>query len=147
MAPYLDKLTLDDVLMLIGEGGKEFLQGRTLIIGQVTHGVQLMQVAQVGEQAAGIYQVLVNVVKVGQQQLTPREKLVKGLLATGAGHVTLVQLAHLQQRVGLYLVAVTGKELGDGAVGWTPQGAAVQVVKILVHEQTGTLVGKDYHYP
>ena len=52
-----------------------------------------MQVAHVAEHLGGIGHVLVDVVEIGQQQLSPSVKMVECLVDARACHKTLVQVA------------------------------------------------------
>jgi hypothetical protein len=55
-----------------------------------------------------------------------------------------VEFADEQDRVCYLECGVAAEEVADGDIGGTPQRTACQTGEVVVEEQRGTLIGKDY---
>ena len=79
-----------------------------------------MQVAQVGQHAVGIGHILVDIVEVAEQQLSPTIELIKRFRRTSHSAERLMEQADRLNRVGNLQVALLTEQIADGDVGWTP---------------------------
>ena len=144
VAPQPQEALLQLAVVLQGKVAEKSSNHGTLLVGQVRDVVQLVDVAQIGEDAVGIGHVLVDVVEVRQQQLAPAVELVQRLLHARTLAERLVQVAHQLDGVGHHQVRLLAEEVADGDVGRAPEGLAGQPRQVLVQKQRGTLVG-EYH--
>ena len=79
VTPQTQETLLEFAVVVVGEIAEEPLYGYTLLVSEVRDVVELMDVAQVGKDTVCVGQVLVDVVEVGKQQLSPAEETVEGL--------------------------------------------------------------------
>ena len=77
VAPQPQEALLQLAVVLQGKVAEKAANHGALLVGQVRDVVQLVDVAQIGEDAVGIGHVLVDVVEVRQQQLAPAVELVQ----------------------------------------------------------------------
>ena len=102
-----------------------------------------MDVAQVGEDLIGWSHVLVEIVEVGEQQLSPAVEVVEGLVDACAVGEALIEFADELDGVGHLQCGVAAEEFADRDIGRTPQGLPCETGQVLVEEQRGTLVRED----
>ena len=76
--------------MIVSEVTEELLQDLFLLIREIGNTIQLMQITQVGKHLVSIRHILVNIVEVGQQQLSPPIEMIERLLNTRTVDETLV---------------------------------------------------------
>ena len=100
VAPQAQEALLELGLVLLGEMAEEVLQELALLIGEIAQVVELVDVAQVGEDAVGISHILVDVVEIADEQLSPAIELVKRLVRACMQAERLVQVAHQLDGVG-----------------------------------------------
>ena len=105
-----------------------------------------MDVAQIGEHLIGRSHILVKVVEVGEQQLSPAVEMVERLIDARTRGKALVEFTDKQDRVGHLQVGMTAEEVADGDVGRTPERLSGEARKMLVEEERCTLVGEDNGY-
>ena len=119
--------------MAIGEIAKKGLEHRFLIFCQIGDIIKLMYVADVGKHLAGIGHILVYIIKVRQHHLSPRKELIEGFNRLGYRHITLMKVADQLQTVGLLILTMTEKHVGDSGVDGAPQwGSAISLNQILI---------------
>ena len=128
--------------MLVAEVAEEAFQHIALLGSEEAVVVHLVQVAQVGKDAVGGCQLLVDVVEVGQQQLSPSIEVVEGLVDARLCGERAVQFAHQFDGVGEHALGMAAEEVADGGVGGAPDGLACQARQVVVEEQRGALVGE-----
>ena len=128
--------------MVLVEGGEEPFQHRFLLLGEVAHGVEGVEVAEVVEHGAGIGQALVDIVEIGQQHGAPAPELVEGFVVAGAVVEALVQVADEFDVIGHGEGRVLLHHLADGGVAWAPDGLVGERGKVLVEEERRPLVGE-----
>ena len=103
-----------------------------------------MNVLKVAEYAVGVCHVLVDVVEVGKQQLSPAVEVVERLVDARTLRERLVYVAYQLYRVGWLEVGMLAEEVADSDVGWAPYGLTRYTCKMLVEEQSGALVRKHH---
>ena len=106
-----------------------------------------MEVAQVGKHLVGVGHALVDIVEVGQQQLSPTIEVVERFVKASVLDEALVQVGNEFQLVGYAQRGMLREEFADGIVGRTPDGASSLPREMFVEEDGGTLVGKHYCRP
>ena len=143
-APQTEEPLLEFAVVFVGEIAEEALYEFALLIGEIRHIIEFVDVTQVGEDAVGRTHVLVEVVEVGEQQLAPAIEVVERLVDARASGEALVEFADEQDGVGDLEFGVAAEEVADGDIGGTPQRTACQTGKVVVEEQRGTFVGEDY---
>ena len=134
-APQLEESLLELTVVAVGEIAEEVAQHVTLFVGEVRYVVKLVQVAQVGKHAVGVGHVLVDVVEVADEQLSPAVEAVERLSAARDAAERLVKVADELDAVGHLQFRLLSEQLADGDVGRTPQGAVGQTGQMLVEEQ------------
>ena len=142
-APQTEKALFEFAVVVVGEVAKETLYEPALLVGEIGDVVELVDVAEVGEDAVGWTHVLVEVVEVGEQQLAPPVEVVEGLVDARAAGEALVELADEQDWVCNLEPGVATEEVADGDIGGTPQRTACLTGEVVVEEQRGALVGED----
>ena len=143
MAPQVQESFLELRGVVVVKVTEEALQHFPLFVSEIRQVVQFVQVAQVGQHPVGIGHVLVNVVEVGQQQLSPPVELVERLLRAGDGTERTVQQADGFYGVGHLQAALPSEEVADGDVRRAPDGLPGQSCQLLVQKQRGALVRED----
>ena len=68
--------------VLLCKVAEEVFQKLALFVGKETEVVQLMDVAQIGKHTVRVCQVLVDIVEIADEQLTPAIKFVERLVGT-----------------------------------------------------------------
>ena len=96
------------------------MQHLSLLLGEEAVVIQLVQVAQVGEDAVGIGQLLVDVIEIADEQLSPTEELIEGLFGTCKLTEGLIEVADQLDGVGNMERGLLTEEFADGDVGRTP---------------------------
>ena len=144
-APQSEETLLQLRLVLVGEVAEEAAQQLPLLVGEVAQVVQLVDVAQVGKHLVGVGHVLVDVVEVADEQLTPAVELVERLLRTRLLAERPVQLAHQLHRVGNIERALLPEQFADGDIRRTPQRLLCRACQPLVQKQRRALVGEYHH--
>ena len=147
MGPQAQESLLELALVVGAEVGEKLADGVALAGRQVACVVELVEIAQVGENLSRRCHVLVDIVEVAEQQLAPAEEVVDGLLVAGDARVDLMEVADELDVVGHLQLAVTAEEVADGDVGGRPQGTASLACQGVVEEERGALVGKDDGQP
>ncbi|MCR5314694.1 MAG: hypothetical protein K6E52_02205 [Bacteroidaceae bacterium] len=105
---------------------------------------ELFDVGDVDEECLRIDHVVVDVLEVVEQNLSPRIELVERLLALGHLDVSVVKVEHQQRLVGHGEPAQRLIDFADCRIARCPEGWGEVVRQILIEEQAGTLVGKDH---
>ena len=100
VAPQAQEPFLEFAVMVVGEVAEEAAYHLALLVGEVGHIVELVDVAEVGEDLIGWPHVLVEVVEVGEQQLSPAVEVVEGLVDACAVGEALVEFADEEDGVG-----------------------------------------------
>ena len=120
MTPQFEELPFECCLMIVGEVTEELPENALLLVGEIVDTIQLMQVAQVGKHLIGIGHVLVYIIEIGQQQLSPAIEMVERLLDTSALDETLVELANELHRVAYHQIRLLTVQVADGDIRRTP---------------------------
>ena len=100
VAPQAQEAFLEFAVMVFGEVAEESAYHLALLVSEVGHIVELVDVAQVGEDLIGWSHVLVEIVEVGEQQLSPAIEVVEGLVDARAEGEALVEFADEEDGVG-----------------------------------------------
>ena len=129
-------------LVLLRKVAEEVFQKLALFVGKETEVVQLMDVAQVGKYTVGVCQVLVDIVEIADEQLSPAVELVERLVGTRLLTKRLVEVANQLDGVGYLPITLLTKEFADGDIGRTPQRALGDAGQLFVEEQRGSFVRK-----
>ena len=133
--------------MIVGEVAEELSDDVPLLGGEEGTVVEFVNVAHVGKDTLGRRHVLVDIVEVAQQQLSPAVEVVEGLVDACTFHKTTVQVADEFDGVGHGEVGMTAEEVADRDIGRTPQGLCCETGQMLVEEERGTLVGENHSHP
>ena len=133
-------------VVVVGEIAEESFQDALLLLAQIGHVVELVQVAQIGKHLVGIGHVLVYIVEVGQQQLPPAVEVVECLVDARLSREALVQFAHQLDGVGHYALRVVAEQVTDGDIGRAPHGLASLARNMFTQEECGSLVGEHHGY-
>ena len=141
--PQTEESLLEFAVVLVREVAEEALQQLSLLGGEIRHVVEFVNVAQVGEYLVGRPHVLVEVVKVGEQQLSPAVEVVECLVDACALDEALMEFAYEQDGVGDLQWGVAAEEVADGDVSGAPQGLASLTGKVIVEKQRSTFVRED----
>ena len=147
MVPKLQEALFEDGVLLFREIAEELGQQRLLLFGEIIDVVHLVNVAQIGKHLVGISHVLVDVIKVGQQQLPPSIEMVECLVYACYRCEDSMQVADELDGVGNRKGAVLAEEVADGDIAGAPYGFVNQSCQLLVHEQRCTLVGEHNSHP
>ncbi len=102
-----------------------------------------MKIAEVAEHLFGICHVLVDVVEIGQQQLSPGVEVVERLCGAGAVGERFVQIADELDRVGHFEGGVLTKKITDGDICRAPHRLSGRLHECLVEKECRPLVGKN----
>ena len=106
-----------------------------------------LEVPHVLHEFLRIHQVLVHVVKIGQQHLSPEEELVQRFGLGIKGGVAGVQFQQQAQAVGRVGIGHLAEEIVDGVERRHHHrpfpGGAQKVSQVLLEEDQGTAVGED----
>ena len=100
------------------------------------------------ENVGVVTHVLVEVVKVGEEECSPREEMVEGLWTEcGVAAEDVVETADKKYVIGDSQRGVVAEEVADGDIGGAPQRRAVVFLmgeegKLLVEEERRALVGE-----
>ena len=93
-----------------------------------------MVISQVAEHFRGISHILVYVIEVGKQQLSPPVELVESFVPTGNCREHLVQLGHELYRVAHCQFRTAAKQVAYGCISRTPQRLVGKPCKCLVEK-------------
>ena len=85
--------------MVIREITEELLDDSSLLVGQIADIVQFVQVTEIGKNPVSICHVLVDIVKVGEEQLPPAVEVVKGLVNIGTADIRQMEVTYQFDRV------------------------------------------------
>ena len=80
VTPQVQEALFQLAVVILGEIAEETVNHLALLVGEIRDVVEFVDVFQIGKHAVGIGHVLVDVVEVGQQQLSPAVELVERLL-------------------------------------------------------------------
>ena len=114
-----------------------------MLVGEIRHVVEFVDVAQVSKDTVCRTHILVEVVEVGEQQLPPAIEVVECLVDACATGKTLMEFADEQDGVGHLKPGVAAEKIADGDISRTPQWTFCLMGKVVVEEQRGTLVRED----
>ena len=131
------------VEVLVEEGFERCL----LLLAEFGHGVEFMIVFHLAEDLAGGCHVLVDIVEVAEQQLSPTEEVVERLDGAVLHHVLVgaIEQGDELQVVGNAQWRLAFEEVADGDIGRTPERLA-QSAEILIHEELGAVVGEHHSH-
>ena len=141
--PYRDEFLFQCRVLLDGEVTEELLDGGFLLRvheGVVIH--QRTEILQVGKQLAGIYQILVGIIEIAQQELTPEVEIIQGFLALGRFLEDLVEFANQLHRIAHFTLGKAPEQFTDADGGRRPHGLVGLLRQVFVEEQSCTLVGE-----
>ena len=140
--PQTEEALLQFGVDVVAEVGEEARKHLLLFVVEIGYVVELVNVLKVAEYAVGVCHVLVDVVEVGKQQLSPAVEVVECLVDAGTLGERLVYVADELYGVGGLEVGMLAEEVADGDVGRAPYGLTRKAGKVLVEEQSGALVGE-----
>ena len=140
--PQTEETLLQFGVDVVAEVGEEARKHLLLLVVEIGYVVELVNVLEVAEYAVGVCHVLVDVVEVGKQQLSPAVEMVESLVDARTFRERLVYVAYQFYRVGGLEVGMLAEEVADGDVRRAPYGLTSNARKMLVEEQSGTLVGE-----
>jgi hypothetical protein len=110
--PQTEESLLEFAVVLVREVAEEALQQLSLLGGKIRHVVEFVNVAQVGEHLVGRPHVLVEVVKVGEQQLSPTVEVVECLVDACALDEALMEFAYFKDKIPQYWADIkSGKRI------------------------------------
>ena len=141
--PELEEPVLEHAVVVVREVTEEFSEHLFLCVSEIADVIQFVNVAQVGKHLVGIGHVLVYVVEVSEQQLSPSVEVVEGLVDARLAYERLVQQAYQLYGVADDTVGVLPEQVADGDVGRTPDGLVHHLGEVLVEEECSSLVGED----
>lgn len=142
--PNRQEFLLELAFGLFGlEIGEKLGEKLLLLVGKIGRVVEFVYVAKVGEDAARVGEVFVDVVEVGKQQLSPREELVERFVLARDGGENAVEVADEFHRIGHFERAVVAKQVADGDVRRAPDGLVGESGEVVVEEERRTLVGEN----
>ena len=110
--------------MIIREIAEEFLDHFFLIVCEIRNIVEFVDVTQIGKEQFGIYHVLIYIVKIGKEELSPTVKMVEGLINACVCYEHLVQVADRLDRVSYLQLGMSAEEVADGDVCGSPDRLA-----------------------
>ena len=93
MAPQLEETVLELAVVVGREIAEETLKQGCLLFGEIGEIVEFVDVTKVAEYIVGHGHVLVNVVEVADEQLSPAVEMVEGLVDAGYGCEAAVEFA------------------------------------------------------
>ena len=146
MTPQPQEALFEFAVVIGGEVAKEATNHIALFVREIRHIVEFVDIAQIGKHLIGGRHVFIEVVEVGQEQLSPAVEVVEALVDARTLGEALVELADQQDGVGHLEARVTTEEVADGDIGGTPHGATCQTGEVLVEEERGALVGEHDGY-
>ena len=123
--------------MVVREIAEEFLNDFLLFFGEVRHVIELMDVTEVGKELPGRSHVLVHIIEVGYQQLSPAVKVVECLFDACTLDERLVKIAYQFDGVTHLQSSVLTEEVADGDIGGAPQRMRNQARQLIVEKQRG----------
>ena len=100
MTPESQEPFLEFRVMVVGKVTEEATDHIPLFVGKITHIIQLVDIPDIGEDLISRSHVLVEVVEVGQEQLSPAIEMVEALFDACTLGEALVEFADQQDRVG-----------------------------------------------
>ena len=118
--PQTEEPLFELAVMIVGEVTEETLYEFALLVGEIRHIVEFVDVAEVGEDTVGGTHVLVEVVEVGEQQLPPAIEMVECLVNACATGKALMEFADEQDGVGHLQFGMAAEKIADSDIGRTP---------------------------
>ena len=109
--------------------------------GEVAH---LLPGFEVDEEFVGFHEVLVEIVEVGEHELSPGEEMVEGLVAARELHILAVEAEGELYLVGHPQAAVTAEQIADRDIRRAPHGMSGFLEERVVEEEGGAFVWKDH---
>ena len=108
--------------------------------------IKFMQVFYIAEYFLHVSHVLVNVVKVGNQQLPPSEKVVKRLVNAGAFGKTLVDVTNKFYRITYSKSRMPTEKVTDCDIRRRPNRPPGNLCQIFIEKQGRAFVGENNGY-
>ena len=142
MVPEFQKSFFQLAVVVGTEILEELLECLDLLCRQIRSVVKLMVIAEVGKHLVGVGHILVEVVEVGQQQLSPSVEVVECLVDARLEGETPMEVGYQFDGVGNLQFRLLFKQFADGQVGWAPDGSARPSRQILVQEECCAFVGE-----
>ena len=146
MTPQTEEALFEFAVVVGGKVAEESANHIALFVREIRYIVEFVNIAQIGKHLVGRGHVLIEVVEVGQEQLSPTVEVVERLVDARTLGEAFVELAHQEDGIGHLEARVTAEEVADGDVGGAPDGASCQTGEVLVEEQRGALVGEHHGY-
>ena len=123
---------------------EELADGFHLLLVQVVGcGHDVFQVLQIAKKISGLYQILVYVIEITNQEFAPKVEIVQRLctLSFLAEHV--IKFAYQTDGVSVLQRRHAVEEVVDADVGGRPHGTVGLRGQVFVEEQTGSFVGEN----
>ena len=108
--------------------------------GVVVH--QCAEVLKVGKQLFGVYQILVGIIEVAQEEFSPEVEVIQGFLALGGLPEDFVEFANQFDRIACFPFGKAPEQFTDADGGRRPQRLVGLLCQIFVEEQSGPFVGE-----
>ena len=105
--------------------------------------VQFVNISHVFEHKRCVSHILVNIVEVGQHNLSPGVEMVERLCHACHLHKCLMKIANKFYWVCNYLIRMFAKQFTDSKISRAPHRSVDSLRKIFVKEQACPLVGED----
>ena len=142
MTPYLNETPLQGTVVIL-EITEESFEQFLLLCGEVRDIVIFVEILQVTEDFICICIILIDIIKVSKEQLSPTEKLIERFLLARYSHKTLMKVGHTFQRIGNSQCGMLSKQFTNSDVGRTPHRLVCQQGQLLVQEERSPFVRKD----
>jgi hypothetical protein len=144
MTPETEETLLEYGVVVIAEVAEEAAQDITLLISEIGHVVEFVEVAEIGKDTVGRCHILVYVIEVGHKDLPPSIEMVEGLVNACTLCEAFMKVADQLDRIGHMEAAVLPEEFTDGNICRTPDGPPRQPCEIFIKKERGALVGKHH---
>ncbi len=105
--------------------------------------IKLLQVRNIPEQVVGIEQVFVDVVKIGQQNFTPKEKFVQRFLMAGHFAVNLLKFKYQGHLIGQLQARKRGDQFVYGGNFGRKHGILNQLIQVSGKKNTSSPARKN----
>ena len=123
MTPQTEEALFEFAVVVGGKVAKEATNHIALFVREIRYIVELVDIAQIGKHLIGRGHVFIEVVEVGQEQLSPTIEVVERFVDARTLGEAFVELAHQEDGIGHLETRVTSEEVADGDVGGAPDGA------------------------
>ena len=142
--PQFQEPLFQFTVMVGREIAEEALQQFRLFLREIGQVVEFVDVAQVAEHVVSHRHILIDVVEIADEQLSPAVEMVECLVDSRDGDERAVEFADQSDGVAHGETGMLAEEVADGDVRRTPDGVSRKACQCLVEEERGALVGEHY---